>query len=219
VSGALPGSAIAAVLSFLAGSIPFGYLIGRFFYRTDLRTSGSGNIGAMNALRTLGRAGAIAVLLLDAAKGFVPVFLATRAGTFDFHLTGSYFVVGHMHGYDALGALCGIAAILGHCFSPWLGFKGGKGVATSFGVIGAMSWPALLCVIAVWVVAVALVRYSSVGSMAANLASPFALFAFTRSWAFALYGVAAGLLIVWAHRENIARLRSGTENRFTLGKR
>jgi glycerol-3-phosphate acyltransferase PlsY len=183
----------AAAAAFLAGSIPFGLIVGRLFYRTDIRESGSGNIGAMNALRTLGKTGAIAVLLLDAAKGFLPVFIA------------------HAH---PLAALVGIAAVLGHCFSPWLRGKGGKGVATSFGVILAMSWPALLVVLVVWVVgALAITRYSSVGSMAANAAAPFALFGFTRSWALAAYGLFAALLIVWTHRENLQRLRAGTENR------
>ncbi len=195
--------AAAFVAAFLVGSIPFGYLISRIFFRKDIRAHGSGNIGAMNALRTIGRTGAIAVLLLDAAKGTLCVLaIAVIWG-------GTMREVGEM--------VVGIGAVLGHCFSPWLGWKGGKGVATSFGVIGAMNWPALLVVLMVWVVAVALVRYSSVGSMAANLASPFALYGFTRSWWLALYGVFAGAIIVLAHRENIARLRAGTENRFTLG--
>jgi len=194
---------ITAIVSFLIGSIPFGYLIGRFFYRTDLRRSGSGNIGAMNALRTLGKGGAISVLILDALKGALPVLIAL-----------------HLPHPDIHAAVAGTFAVLGHCFSPWLGWKGGKGVATSFGVIFAMSWPAGLVVVLGWVVgALLLTRYSSVGSMLANIIAPFALYYFTRSWAETGYGVFAALFIMWTHRENIARLRTGTENRISLSRK
>ena len=190
-----------AVGSFLLGSIPFGYIIGRLFYRTDLRTSGSGNIGAMNALRTLGKTGAVAVLLLDALKGAAPVLVALASS-------------------QELASLCAACAVLGHCFSPWLGWKGGKGVATAFGAIFALSWPAGILVVIAWVLgALVFTKYSSVGSMLANLVSPFALFAFSRSWAEAAFGVFAGLFIVWTHRENLARLRTGTENRISLFSR
>jgi len=184
------------VSSFLAGSIPFGYLIGRFAYRTDIRKHGSGNIGAMNALRTLGRGGAIAVLVFDAAKGAVPVVAATWIPGMNDHAA-------------ALGAA---AAVLGHCFSPWLNWKGGKGVATAVGGVFALCWPAGLVIVAVWVLGALVVsKYSSVGSMAAAIASPFALYFFTHSLAVAGFGVFLALFIPWTHRENIARLRAGTE--------
>lgn len=187
--------------SFLIGSIPFGYIIGRFFYRTDLRKSGSGNIGAMNALRTLGKTGAVAVLVLDALKGALPALLALHAP----------------NDPQTLAAVAATFAVLGHCFSPWLGWKGGKGVATSFGAIFALSWPAGLVVVLGWIVGALLItKYSSVGSMLANLAAPLALFYFTGSVAETLYGVFVGLFILWTHRENIARLRNGTENRISL---
>jgi acyl phosphate:glycerol-3-phosphate acyltransferase len=203
--------------SFLIGSIPFGYLIGRFVYRTDIRKSGSGNIGAMNALRTLGKGGAVAVLLLDALKGALPV-LAAKAflGTsvLVVHANGMRFAADGTNIAVAIAATC---AVLGHCFSPWLRWKGGKGVATSFGAIFAMSWPAGLVVVLAWIVGATVVtKYSSVGSMLANVAAPFALFAFTRSWAEMLYGLFAALFIMWTHRENIERLRTGTENRISL---
>jgi acyl phosphate:glycerol-3-phosphate acyltransferase len=184
--------------AFLVGSIPFGYLVGRIFYRTDLRASGSGNIGAMNALRTLGRGGALTVLLLDAGKGFAVAFPFA-------------------HSVPAVAALLGAAAVLGHCFSPWLHWKGGKGVATSFGVILALSWPALIVVLLFWVLGAMVVsHYSSVGSMLANAVAPFALFFFTHESAFAIYGVFAALFVIWTHRENIARLRAGTEGPLRL---
>ena len=196
MSPLLFGAAVIAG-SFLLGSIPFGFVIARIFYRTDIRKSGSGNIGAMNALRTIGKGGALAVLLLDAGKGFLPVFLLLHA--------------------PRLAAACGIAVVLGHCFSPWLRWKGGKGVATSFGVIGAFSWPALLVVLVCYVLgAFAISKYSSVGSMLSNAVSPIALYLFTHEPTFAAYGVFAALFIVWTHRENIERLRAGTEGPLKL---
>jgi len=196
---------IIAVASFLIGSIPFGYLISRFFFSTDIRKSGSGNIGAMNALRTIGKGGAIAVLLLDAAKGALPVLLCT------YYLGRSSADVGQI-----AGSIAAAFAILGHCFSPWLGWKGGKGVATSLGAIFALAWPAGLVCVGVYLVAVLLTRYSSVGSILANIVAPFALFFFTRSMAEALYGIFAALLILWAHRENLGRLRTGSESPIKL---
>lgn len=195
-----------ALAAFLAGSIPFGYLIGRFVYRTDIRTKGSGNIGAMNALRTLGKGGAIAVLVLDGAKGFLPAFLLLLSPP------GAFAHLGF--GGAMLPASIGAAAaVFGHCFSPWLGWKGGKGVATSIGATFALSWKAGLVVVAVYAAgALAITHYSSVGSMLASVAAPLALWAFTRSIPAAAYGVVSAALIVWAHRENIARLRAGTES-------
>ncbi len=197
---------IVALISFLIGSIPFGYLIGRFFYHTDIRKSGSGNIGAMNALRTLGKTGAVAVLLLDALKGAIPVLAAAAIfNQVDLQLS------------QIAQSIAGTFAVLGHCFSPWLGWKGGKGVATSFGAIFAMSWAAGLVVILGWVIgALLLTKYSSVGSMLANIVAPFALYFFTHSWAEAGFGVFVALFIMWTHRENIDRLRNGRENRISL---
>lgn len=200
--------------AFLIGSIPFGYLVGRFAYRTDLRQHGSGNIGAMNALRTLGTKGAIAVLLLDASKGVIAVILAPHR--FEAH-NGSTYIVAHTPNFSSIAGAC---AVLGHCFSPWLGWKGGKGVATAFGAIFALSWPAgLVCVVAWLLGALVVTRYSSVGSMLAMILAPFALYGFTRSPAEALFGVFVAVLIVSTHRENIMRLRTGTEGPIRLFER
>jgi len=197
---------VAFLAAFLVGSIPFGYLIGRFFYRTDIRAQGSGNIGAMNALRTLGRGGAIAVLLLDALKGFVPTFLALSLfrGHLDFE--------GFPPGEEILAAIAAAGAVLGHCYSPWLGWRGGKGVATSFGAVFALCWPAGLIAAAGWFAGAALTRYSSVGSMLGCVLAPIALWLFTGSLPETLYGVFAAVLVIFAHRENIRRLRAGTES-------
>jgi glycerol-3-phosphate acyltransferase PlsY len=189
------------VAAFLIGSIPFGYLIGRVFYNTDIRAQGSGNIGAMNAMRSLGKRGAAAVLVLDALKGFAPVVLMQR------------FVPG-----DLAVALAAALAVLGHCYSPWLGFKGGKGVATSVGALFGIAWPLGLVAIAGWIAGAALTRYSSVGSMLAAVVAVPALWFVTGSPILTLYGALVAALIVYAHRENIDRLRTGTENRIRFGK-
>jgi acyl phosphate:glycerol-3-phosphate acyltransferase len=199
--------------AFLIGSIPFGYLIGRFLYRTDIRTQGSGNIGAMNALRTMGKAGAIAVLLLDALKGFAPTLwsLAFFRGHLD--------IEGLPPTEQIVAAIVAAGAVLGHCFSPWLRFRGGKGVATSFGAIFALSWPAGLVAVGGWIVGASLTRYSSVGSMLGSVLAPLAIWLFTHSLPETLYGVFAALLILFTHRENIRRLRAGTEGPIRLTKR
>jgi glycerol-3-phosphate acyltransferase PlsY len=181
-----------AAAAFVIGSIPFGYLIGLWFYRTDLRDQGSGNIGAMNALRTLGKGGGAAVLILDALKGFVPVFVAMRFS-------------------ESTGAIAAAAAVLGHCYSPWLRWRGGKGVATSFGAIFALSWPAGLAAVGGWVVGALLTRYSSIGSLLGSAVAPIALWFFTRSVAETVYGVLAAIFIAYTHRENLVRLRAGSE--------
>lgn len=192
--------ALFAVASFLIGSIPFGYIIGVLFFKTDIRKSGSGNIGAMNAMRTIGKGGAVAVLLLDALKGFLPPFLVLH-----FDLLPPYGA-----------AVVAMAAVLGHCFSPWLGWKGGKGVATSFGAIFALCPAAGLVAIGGWVAGALVSRYSSVGSMLASVLAAAALWYFTRDAWFTAYGIFAAVFIVYTHRENIARLLAGRENPIKL---
>ena len=198
--------------AYLIGSIPFGYVVGRFFYHTDIRAAGSGNIGAMNALRTLGKGGAVVVLLLDALKGFVPVLWALT------------FFRGHLdlEGFppieQVMGALVAAGAVLGHCFSPWLRFKGGKGVATSFGALLGLCWPAGLGAVGGWIAGATLTRYSSVGSLFGSVLAPFAIWIICGSIPETAYGVFAALLIIFTHRENIARLRAGTEGPIRLRK-
>jgi len=192
--------ALIALAAFAIGSIPWGYIIGRVFFRTDIRQSGSGNIGAMNALRTVGKAGAAAVLILDALKGFVPPF-----------------VILHYHvAPPGTAAVAAAGAVLGHCFSPWLGWKGGKGVATNFGAIFALAWPAGIAAIAGWAIGAASTRYSSVGSMLGSIVAALALWLFTRDPWFTAYGIFAAAFILYTHRENIARLRAGRENAIKL---
>jgi acyl phosphate:glycerol-3-phosphate acyltransferase len=207
---AIPVAAL--VGAFLIGSIPFGYLIGRFVYHTDIRTQGSGNIGAMNALRTLGKGGAVAVLLLDALKGFVPTLCALA------FFRGRLDVEGLPPTDQIVAAVVAAGTVLGHCFSPWLRFKGGKGVATSFGAIFALSWPAGLVAVGGWIVGAGVTRYSSVGSILGSALAPFALWIFTRSLPETLYGVFAALIVLFTHRDNIRRLRAGMEGPIRLFK-
>lgn len=200
----------AFLAAFLIGSIPFGYLIGRLFYGTDIRRQGSGNIGAMNALRALGKTGAVAVLVLDALKGFAPTLFAL------WFFKDRLDVEGFPPSEQILAALIATGAVLGHCFSPWLRFRGGKGVATSFGAVFAMSWPAGLFALGGWLAGAGLTRYSSVGSMLGSAVVPIAIWAFTRSLPETAYGVFALLLILYKHRDNIGRLQAGTEGPIRL---
>ncbi len=189
-------AAVIIVGAFLAGSIPFGLVVSRFFYRVDLRAQGSGNIGAANALRTLGKAPALVVLVLDALKGGIPVAVAAGCGA----------------GGTWLAPAAGAAAILGHVFTPWLRWRGGKGVATHLGVLIALAWPAAAAFGVAWVGFVVLTKYSSVGSLAGTIVSAFALGLTGELWPTA-YGAFAVALIVFTHRANIRRLRAGTEHR------
>jgi glycerol-3-phosphate acyltransferase PlsY len=193
--------ALATAGGFALGSIPFGVIVARAFYRRDIRAEGSGNIGAANALRTLGKKGAAGVLVLDALKGALPVAAVTLSG-----------------GPPSIAALGGIAAVLGHCYSPLLGGRGGKGVATSYGAIWALSWPAAVAFTLVWVATVIAVGYASVASMLASAVMPFALW-FMLGRAGLIYGIASALLIVYKHRENLVRLRAGTENPLSFDKK
>ena len=185
--------------AFVIGSIPFGVLVSRAFFGTDIRTAGSGNIGAANALRTLGKRGAAAVLILDALKGYAPTLAA-----------------GALAG-PAVAAAAAFAAMLGHCYSPFLGFRGGKGVATLFGTLFALWWPAAVAFMIVWIAAVAACGFSSVGSMLGAAAmGPVLWFGLGRIGL--VYGLLSAALIIYKHRENLDRLRGGTENRLSLLK-
>ena len=182
---------------YLLGSIPFGVLLTRAFGAGDLRQIGSGNIGATNVLRT-GRKGlAAATLVLDGAKGAVAVLLARH-------------FVPQLGEHAAM--IAGAAAMIGHCYPVWLKFRGGKGVATLLGLALALAWPVGLVFAAVWLGTVLLLRISSLGGMAGAVAAPVAALAFGYPvYAVGLAGLA--VIVLWRHRENIARLRAGTEPR------
>jgi glycerol-3-phosphate acyltransferase PlsY len=184
-------------LGYLLGSIPFGPLAARAFGLGDLRKLGSGNIGATNVLRTGNKAAAAATLLLDAGKGIAAVRLAWGWGA------------------DP-AALAAVGAVLGHLFPVWLGFRGGKGVATVLGVTLGLSWAAGGAALATWLAAAGITRFSSVGGMAAAASAPLWLHVFGRIEAVLL--MAAVAVIVWIrHAGNIGRLARGEEPR--IGRR
>lgn len=191
------------ILGFLAGSIPFGLLVAKA-KGVDIRKHGSGNIGATNVFRVVGRPFGIAVFVLDFCKGLGPVLLAGIAA----------------HPGPGLGILTGLAAILGHNYSPWVGFKGGKGIATSAGVLAGLFPLALVIGLAVWGILFKATRYVSVASMGAAAAIPITEIskaAVTGKWEpYALvFTVVIAALAIWRHRSNLRNLRAGTEHRFT----
>ncbi|AMU96229.1 glycerol-3-phosphate acyltransferase [Sphingopyxis terrae subsp. terrae NBRC 15098] len=182
---------------YLLGSIPFGVLLTRAFGAGDLRQIGSGNIGATNVLRTGRKELAAATLILDGAKGAVAVLLARH-------------FVPQLGDHAAM--IAGAAAMIGHCYPVWLKFRGGKGVATLLGLALALAWPVGLVFAAMWLGTVLLLRISSLGGMAGAVAAPVAALAFGYPvYAVGLAGLA--VIVLWRHRENIARLRAGTEPR------
>ena len=182
-------------LGYLLGSIPFGLVIARMA-GFDLRAIGSGNIGTTNVLRTGRKDLAALTLLLDAGKGGIAVVVA-----------------GLLSAWSELPmALAGAGAFLGHCFPVWLRFRGGKGVATYLGTMLAFFWPVGLVFAAVWLAVAGLTRYSSGGALAATLLCPVALLLFGEV-AFALAAAFMTALVYYRHRENIARLRAGTEGK------
>ena len=192
---------IAMVLAYLLGSIPFAYIAGRL-HGVDLRTVGSGNLGATNVFRTLGRTVGITVMVLDIAKGAAAVLVA------DWLAGGPWWPI-------AAGAL----AILGHVFPVWTGFKGGKGVAVGAGALVGLVPAASAVLIVLWVLIVLLTRYVSVASIVAALAAAPLAWAFGAPWSYVGFIALAGLFVIWKHRENIVRLVHGQENRITLGRK
>ncbi len=184
---------LALVAGYLLGSIPFGLILTRAFGAGDLRSIGSGSIGATNVLRTGRKELAVATLLLDGGKGAAAVLIAEAI-------------------QPGLGAMAGLAAFIGHCYPVWLRFNGGKGVATALGILLVLSWPIALIAALVWVIVVAASRISSLGGIIAALSAPGIAIARGEIVMLPLV-VALALLIVWKHRANIARLRRGEEPR------
>lgn len=184
--------ALVAVLSYLLGSVPFGIVITRALGLGDLRQIGSGNIGATNVLRTGNKGAALATLILDAAKGGVAVLIARAA-----------------LGPDAaqVAALC---SFLGHLFPVWLGFRGGKGVATFLGTLLALAWPVGLAACATWAVTAAISRISSLSALVAAASASIWLFVFGQGQMLLLV-IVLTVLVYARHAANIARLRAGTE--------
>jgi glycerol-3-phosphate acyltransferase PlsY len=191
---------ISIPFAYLLGSIPFGYLLVRAFRKQDIRTTGSGNIGATNVLRSGAKGLGIATLLLDLGKGFAAVLIARAVAPGD---------------YD-LAVAAGVAAVVGHVFPVWLRFRGGKGVATALGVFLALTWPSALCILGVFLVVVVITRFVSLASITAAASLPLFAFYFVpnRSPMVIAGFLFLTVLIIAKHHQNIRRLLAGTESRF-----
>ena len=183
---------IIGAFSYLLGSIPFGLLITRMSGRGDIREIGSGNIGATNVLRTGSKLLALLTVLCDGGKGIVAVLLATRLG-------------------DSAVMVAAIAVIIGHIFPIWLGFKGGKAVATAGGVYFALAWPIGIGAALTWLVVAYVTRYSSLAALIATVIAPI----FSYFWAsdFVITTVIIAFLIIYRHKENVERLIARTETK------
>jgi glycerol-3-phosphate acyltransferase PlsY len=195
---------IALIVAYLVGGIPFGLLIVKLKTGADVRESGSGNIGATNVLRTTGPLAGILTLLLDAAKGWFAVWLADT-------LT---------HGDILWMSFTALAVLLGHVFSPYLKFKGGKAVASFLGAFGYLTPLPVAVVTVIFVVVIARTRYLSLGSVSGAILYPFAcLIILHPEWPVLAAALAASALILWRHKGNIARIRAGNENILSFGRR
>ena len=191
----------AFILGYVIGSPPFGLIITRIAGAGDIRSMGSGNIGATNVLRTGKKSLAALTLLLDFLKGFAAVQIARAI--FVSETGGDYWTIG-------MAAAAG--AVLGHCFSLFLRFKGGKGVATYLGVLLALAWPVVAAFALVWLAIAFLTRYSSLAGLTACLMTPIVLFLFGENIVAALFLAMTGL-VFWRHKANIERLLAGTEGK------
>jgi len=191
-----PLEAALVVAAYLVGSIPFGVIVGRGLYGVDPRSVGSGNIGAANALRAMGFWGAALTLAGDVIKGIVPTAVAI-----------------YLHAPASVVAVVGLATIVGHTWSIFLKFKGGKGVATGLGVLVVLSWHAALVWAIVFLATALISRYASLSSMLATAAAPIALYLDHAPLPYVAYAVVSLALVLWRHSANIQRLRAGTEPR------
>ena len=198
---------LAALAAYLIGSVPTGFVVGKL-RGIDIRTIGSGNIGATNVFRALGTPAGIFVLLADAFKGWVSVFCVAKA------LARWLAPEASSQALEALQIVAAVSVVLGHNYTLWLRFKGGKGIATSAGVLLALVPATFGIGLAVWVVVFAVSRYVSLASIAAALALPFATWLTHQSGTLIVVTAVLAALAIYKHRSNIQRLLAGTESRF-----
>lgn len=189
-------AAVSAIVAYLVGSIPFAVVVSRAMGLPDPRSYGSGNPGTTNVLRSGSKLAALLTLAGDALKGWAAVALAQ-----------------HLQLGAAVVALVALAAFLGHVFSVWLRFNGGKGVATAAGVLFALDWRIGLCVLAAWLAVVAATRYSSLGALVASALAPVAVWHFAGAGPVLWAAVAMSAVLVWRHAANIGKLVRGEESR------
>ena len=183
-------------IGYLLGAIPSGYLAGRWLKGIDLRDCGSGSTGATNVLRNVGKVPALVVFLIDVGKGALAVLLTKAFGLNDW-----------------LQVLAGLAALAGHIWPIWLGFKGGKAVATGFGMFLGLAWPVGLACFGLFMAVISIFRIVSLASVVAALGPPLLMLAAGQSSAYISVSLVAALLVLWRHRSNVQRLIAGTEPR------
>jgi acyl phosphate:glycerol-3-phosphate acyltransferase len=191
---------VGAALAYFLGSIPFGLVLTKLAGYGDIRSIGSGNIGATNVLRTGNKALAVLTVLLDAGKGAAAVLIADQFG-------------------PDMAAIAAACAFLGHLFPVWLGFKGGKGVATSGGILLAYAWPVGLAAIGTWLVIAALTRYSSLAALVTAVLSPLYAWLLTREFQPTEVVTFLSVIVILRHHTNIRRLIRGEEGKIDLGNR
>ena len=192
--------AIVFAASYLIGSIPTGYIIVKLFTGQDIRTIGSGSTGATNVKRVMGKKWFFTVMILDAIKGALPVVLTALFAT-------------ALKDFGVLPVVAAIFVILGHSKSVFLNFTGGKSVASGVGTLLALNWQAGLIIAAVWAVITWVSKYVSLGSVIALALAPFCMWIMNAPAAYIIYAVIAAIYVIYLHRENIKRLKNGTENK------
>ncbi|SEA70889.1 acyl-phosphate glycerol-3-phosphate acyltransferase [Desulfuromusa kysingii] len=188
------------ILAYFIGAIPTGVILTRLIGNHDIRNTGSGNIGATNVYRIAGRKLGIVTLFGDCLKGVVPLLIAQHG----FHLSEQGI------------ALVALAAFIGHCYPVYLGFKGGKGVATALGIFLVLSPLSVLCVLLIFILALSIWRYISLASLSAAAAIPLPVLFFERSYPLFVTALIIVAIVIWRHRANIERLRNGTESKFKV---
>ena len=198
------------VISFLLGSIPFGLIISKVFYHTDIREHGSGNIGTTNAIRTMGKVAGYSVFVLDFGKGVLSGVLALLASSYLVQSQTPALLSSH-----DLVAIAFLGCVWGHIFSPWLEFKGGKGIAVAVGCLVVMfGFIGMIIEVCLFAALVIITRYVSLGSIIAAIACPFlSLYFYWGDWVGVICCTIVAITVVWAHRSNISRLLAGTESR------
>lgn len=204
-------SLLMILVSYILGSIPPAYLIGRIFYRVDIRTQGSGNVGGANAGRLFGYHVMVIVALYDILKGTISIILTRLVAENNLATTGVFAEV------DNIVALSGFFVILGHCYSVWLNFSGGKGGATTAGVVLALSPLGFVVLLVFWGLIVGFTRFTSLGNLLGVLILPIVFLIQPGETAYLVLGIALVFLIYWKHRENVGRLLRGEERK--LGTR
>ncbi|MBE9010604.1 glycerol-3-phosphate 1-O-acyltransferase PlsY [Pseudanabaenaceae cyanobacterium LEGE 13415] len=206
-------NALLLIVAYFLGSIPTGYLAGRLLKGIDIREAGSGSTGATNVLRTIGKIPALIVLLIDIGKGALAIAAVNYAFTY---LPGwLYFskIMGLNFGIwqPVMVTLAGLAALFGHSKSIWLGFSGGKSVATSLGILLAMNWMVALSTVGVFALSLAITRIVSISSIAGAISVIVFMILFAQPLPYLLFAIAGGGYVIWRHRSNIQRIIEGTE--------